>query len=128
MTIVIGVSVRLDPDMFASCSEVPLPVRIGDKWTGKILVCLKDGRRRFSELQVPLRGVTPKVLTESLRAMERDGLITRTAFPQVPPKVEYDLTPMGRTLLDLMDTCCDWTTEHLTELLEARKAYEERTA
>jgi DNA-binding HxlR family transcriptional regulator len=65
--------------MFAECETVPVPMRIGDKWTAKIITCLKAGPRRFSELQVPLRSITPKVLTESLRALERDGMITRTA-------------------------------------------------
>ncbi|MEU6427760.1 helix-turn-helix domain-containing protein [Microbispora sp. NPDC046973] len=70
----------LDPDMFAHChaSESPL-IRIGDKWTGRIIRCLESRPRRFSELQIPLRGITPKVLTETLRAMERDGLVERTA-------------------------------------------------
>ena len=114
--------------MFHDCANVPVPVRVGDKWTAKILVCLKDGKRRFSELQVPLQGVTPKVLTESLRAMERDGFVVRHAYPEVPPRVEYEITDLGRTLLELMETTCNWTAAHLTELLQARQAYQERTA
>ncbi|WDZ82453.1 winged helix-turn-helix transcriptional regulator [Micromonospora cathayae] len=117
----------LDPAMFAECVDGPSPVRVGDKWTGKILACLKTGRRRFSELQVPLPGITPKVLTESLRAMERDGMVTRTAYPEVPPRVEYELTPLGHALLELMSTCCDWTAAHLDELRDARRAYEQRS-
>lgn len=113
--------------MFAECEDAPLPVRVGDKWTGKIMVCLKTGRRRFSELQVPLQGITPKVLTESLRAMERDGIVTRTAYPEVPPRVEYELTPLGHALLELMNTCCDWTAAHLDQLRDARRAYEQRS-
>lgn len=114
--------------MFHECQDVPVPVRVGDKWTGKILVCLKDGKRRFSELQVPLRGITPKVLTESLRAMERDGFVVRRAYPGVPPRVEYEVTDLGRTLLELMETTCQWTATHLAEVLNARQAYQERTA
>lgn len=113
--------------MFSGCQDVAVPVRIGDKWTAKILVCLKDGKRRFSELRVPLPGVTPKVLTESLRAMERDGFIVRRAYPEIPPRVEYELTDLGRTLLELMETTCAWTATHLAELLEAREAYRQRT-
>jgi DNA-binding HxlR family transcriptional regulator len=127
-TIVAGtlasVSQSLDPDMFAGCAPVAAPIRIGDKWTGKIIRCLETGRRRFTELQVPLRGITPKVLTETLRAMERDGLITRTAYAEIPPRVEYDLTPLGRTLLKPMAACCDWAQAHLPELLDARQAHE----
>ncbi len=112
--------------MFAGCTPVAPLIRIGDKWTGKIIACLRPGPRRFSELQVPLRGITPKVLTESLRAMERDGLITRTAYAEIPPRVEYELTPLGRSLLEPMAACCGWTKAHLSELLNAREAYKHR--
>ena len=88
------------------------------------VACLRDGPRRFSELQVPLRGITPKVLTESLRAMQRDGLLNRTAYDQVPPRVEYELTALGRTLLAPMAACCAWSEQHLSELLDARRALE----
>lgn len=106
--------------MFADCGHVDPPIRIGDKWTAKLITCLRDGPRRFSELQRPLTGITPKVLTESLRAMQRDGLITRTAYEEIPPRVEYALTPLGRSLLEPMAACCDWTRQHLGELLAAR--------
>jgi DNA-binding HxlR family transcriptional regulator len=110
--------------MFATCATDNPPIRIGDKWTAKIITCLRDGPRRFSELQVPLRGVTPKVLTESLRAMQRDGLLTRTAYDERPPRVEYQLTPLGRTLLEPMAVSCAWSERHLPELRQARLAYE----
>lgn len=112
--------------MFAGCEEVHVPVRTGDKWTAKILKCLEGGRRRFSELQVPLRGITPKVLTETLRALERDGMITRTAHGGAPPRVDYELTSLGRTLLEPLAAQCAWTRAHLAELLAAREAYAER--
>jgi len=118
----------LDPAMFDDCGDVLGPVRIGDKWTARILVCLKDGRRRFSELRVPLRGITPKVLTESLRAAERDGFVERHAYPEIPPRVEYEITDLGRSLLGVMETTCAWTAAHLTELIRARQAYLDRTA
>ncbi|MEU7980887.1 helix-turn-helix domain-containing protein [Micromonospora sp. NPDC049081] len=101
---------------------------MSNKWSAKIMVCLKDGRRRFSELQAPLQGVTPKVLVESLRAMERDGIITRTSYPGVPPRVEYELTDLGRSLLEQVSVWCDWAEEHLDELLAAREIYERRSA
>jgi DNA-binding HxlR family transcriptional regulator len=110
--------------MFADCVPDAAPMRIGDKWTAKIITCLRAGPRRFSELQVPLRGITPKVLTESLRALERDGMITRTAYPEIPPRVEYELTPLGHTLFEPMAAQCAWTREHLPELLAARGAHE----
>jgi len=110
----------LDPDMFAGCAPGTPLVRIGDKWTAKIVTCLRDGPRRFSELAVPLRGITPKVLTASLRAMERDGLLTRTAYPEIPPRVEYELTSLGRSLLEPMAACCAWTAQHHAAVLDAR--------
>lgn len=112
----------LDPDMFAACTHVA-PVRVGDKWTAKIIRCLEQGPRRFTELQVPLRGITPKVLTASLRAMERDGLLTRTAYPEIPPRVEYALTPLGRSLLAPMAAGCEWSRRHLSELIDARESW-----
>jgi len=114
--------------MFHACQDIPGPIRVGDKWTGRILVCLRDGTRRFSELQVPLAEITPKVLTESLRAMERDGLVLRTAYPGVPPRVEYSLTDLGRSLLEFMSTACTWTADNLAQILEARRAYESRVS
>jgi DNA-binding HxlR family transcriptional regulator len=112
----------LDPDMFTGCTAADPPIRIGDKWTARIIVCLRDGPRRFSELRGPLRTVTPKVLTESLRAMQRDGLVVRTAYDERPPRVEYELTALGRTLLEPMAACCAWSAQHLPAVLEARRA------
>ncbi|GAA1827821.1 hypothetical protein GCM10009682_53770 [Luedemannella flava] len=112
----------LDPDMFAGCVDDDPPIRIGDKWTAKVIVCLRDGPRRFSELLAPLRPVTPKVLTETLRAMGRDGLVARTAHGGMPPHVEYALTDLGRSLLTPMAATCAWTREHLPELRAAREA------
>ena len=108
--------------MFHGCEHVTPPIRIGDKWTGKIIKCLESGRRRFSELQVPLTGITPKVLTATLRAMERDGLVTRTVYAEIPPRVEYELSPLGRTLLTPMEACCEWSRAHLPDVLDARAA------
>jgi DNA-binding HxlR family transcriptional regulator len=120
-----GMGVPLDPDMFTGCPPATAPVRIGDKWTAKIMRCLEPGPRRFTELQVPLRGITPKVLTASLRAMERDGLLTRTAYDEIPPRVVYELTDLGRSLLDLQNAACEWSRAHLAELMAARESWEE---
>ncbi|MFG1703294.1 winged helix-turn-helix transcriptional regulator [Nonomuraea sp. M3C6] len=117
----------LDPDMFAGCPPVAAPVRIGDKWTAKIIRCLESGARRFTEIQAPLRGITPKVLTESLRAMERDGLLTRTPYEEIPPRVEYELTDLGRSLLEPMNAGCEWSRKHLAELMHARETWHAAT-
>ncbi|WP_261576289.1 winged helix-turn-helix transcriptional regulator [Frankia gtarii] len=119
----------LRPDMFhPACPNSVMPIRIGDKWSAMVVVCLEQGPRRFSELRVPMHITTPKVLTQTLRALERDGMITRTVHAEVPPRVEYELTSLGRALLDLIATSCRWADEHLPALLAARDAYASRTA
>jgi DNA-binding HxlR family transcriptional regulator len=101
-------------------------MRIGDKWTAKILRCLEEGPRRFSELRVPLHDVTAKVLTETLRSMERDGLVTRAEYREVPLRVEYSLTDLGRSLFGPLEAQCEWTRAHREELTRARDTYERR--
>ncbi|GIF42152.1 winged helix-turn-helix transcriptional regulator [Actinoplanes xinjiangensis] len=114
----------LDPEMFApECPSRLIPMQVGDKWTAMVVICLEAGPRRFGELLVPLRSVTKKVLAETLRAMERDGMVVRTEFPANPPHVEYELTPLGRSLLTLIAAGRDWCHEHLPDLIEARRAH-----
>ena len=96
--------------------------RIGDKWTVLVVLVLLNGPHRFSRLRLRIGGVAPKVLTQTLRALERDGIVTRTAYPEIPPRVEYELTPLGRSLLDLVDACRTWADKHLPALLEARSS------
>ncbi|MET9678476.1 helix-turn-helix domain-containing protein [Streptomyces sp. NPDC006482] len=119
----------LSPDLFRrpDCAGSPgRPIRVGGKWTAMVLRCLEDGTpRRFTELRVPLHWITPKVLTETLRSMERDGFLTRTVHDENPPRVEYALTPLGRSLIGPLDTACDWARAHAPEITEARAAYEE---
>jgi DNA-binding HxlR family transcriptional regulator len=104
------------------CPSDLLPIRFGDKWAGLIIRCLEDGPRRFSELRIPLRGITAKVLTQSLRALERDGMVRRTAYAEPVRRVDYELTPLGRSLLDPMAAACAWAERHWDELLDAREA------
>ena len=114
----------LDPDMFNPvCPSSAMPFRVGDKWTGMIVRCLQGGPRRFTELRIPLKGVAPKVLSETLRAMERDGLLTRTAYDENPPRVEYALTSLGRSLIPLLDAARAWSETHLPHLLAARRSH-----
>ncbi|WP_432085761.1 winged helix-turn-helix transcriptional regulator [Streptomyces sp. bgisy095] len=113
----------LDPDMFDPvCPSDLSPIRFGDKWAGMIIRCLEQGPRRFSELRIPLHGITAKVLTQSLRTLERDGLVTRTVHTGPARRVDYALTPLGRSLLAPMATACDWAAEHWDELIDAREA------
>jgi DNA-binding HxlR family transcriptional regulator len=116
---------QLDPEMFDPvCPSSAMPFQIGDKWTAMVVLCLEGGRRRFTEIRAPLRRVTPKVLTQTLRAMERDGLVTRTAYAEIPPRVEYELTPLGRSLLTLIAAVREWSRDNLPELLKARESHE----
>lgn len=105
----------------AVCPSRIVPIQIGDKWTALIVLRLEDGPRRFSELRAALGRVTPKVLAETLRAMERDGLVSRVSFDEVPRRVEYSLTPAGRRLLPLIEAVRAWSTEHLDAILAARR-------
>ena len=95
-----------------------------DKWTVQVVVALSAGTRRYGEIQRELGEVTPKVLTATLRQLEHDGLVQRTVYPVVPPKVEYSLTALGRTLRDALDNLCEWALEHQTDVEEARKRFE----
>ena len=95
--------------------------RIGDRWTALIVGVLEDGPRRFSEIRDAM-GITSKVLTQTLRTLERDGLITRIAYDESPPRVEYQLTPLGLTLREPLAAIRDWAEAHLPEILAARES------
>lgn len=117
----------LRADLFdPACPSTLTPFRIADKWGGMVVQCLADGPRRFSELRVPMHRVSPKVLTETLRALERDGMVARTVHPGIPRHVEYDLTDLGRTLLEPIEACRAWALQHLDRVRIAREAYEDR--
>jgi DNA-binding HxlR family transcriptional regulator len=114
----------LPADMFDElCPSSLNPIRFGDKWAALIIRCLEHGPRRFSELRVPLSRVTPKVLTTSLRSLERAGLVKRTVYDESTPHVEYELTPLGRSMLEPLAAACAWAEEHWDELLDAREAH-----
>ncbi len=100
--------------------------RIGDKWSVLILLTLRDGRLRFSDLKKAIGGITPKVLTQTLRTMERDGLLTREIFAEVPPRVEYELTPLGHSLEHPISVVATWAEQHLPQILYARKCHDRK--
>ncbi|MGK5732992.1 winged helix-turn-helix transcriptional regulator [Streptomyces sp. URMC 124] len=113
----------LDADMFDPVCPSPLvPFKVGDKWASLILRCLEDGPRRFSELKVPLRGITSKSLTQSLRGLERSGFVSRAEHEGPERRVEYALTPLGQGLLGPLDAACEWTRDHWDELIDAQEA------
>jgi DNA-binding HxlR family transcriptional regulator len=110
------------------CPSRVLLDRIGDRWTVLIVGSLgASGRMRFSELRDRI-GATPKVLTQSLRALERDGIIERKVYAEVPPRVEYWLTPLGEKLQEPIRLLKDWAETHIPEVLEARERHARLTA
>jgi DNA-binding HxlR family transcriptional regulator len=102
--------------------------RVGDKWSLYVIALLGGGTRRFSDLRRMIDGISQRMLTVTLRGLERDGLVVRTVHPTVPPRVEYALTPMGRTLLDTVRTLVQWADAHLADIDTARAAYDRRVA
>lgn len=100
--------------------------RIGDKWTLLVVATLHGERMRFGELQQRIPGVSQRMLTRTLRHLERDGLVRRTVFAEVPPRVEYDLTPTGRTLVEPAVTLAEWAIEHNPEIERSQRDYDER--
>ncbi len=88
------------------------------------MISLQSGTKRFSELQREIDGVSQKMLTQTLRGLERDGLLSRTIYPTVPPKVEYSLTALGNTLVELLTGIQDWSENHIESVLTAQEKYD----
>lgn len=108
----------------APCPSRQVLDRIADKWTALIVGCLSMGTKRYSELRAAIDGVSEKMLTQTLRGLERDGLVTRTVHPTVPPKVEYTLTELGSTLTSPLAVIRDWAESHINEINDARTRYD----
>ncbi|MEU4413547.1 winged helix-turn-helix transcriptional regulator [Nocardia salmonicida] len=108
----------------AECPARQLLDRIGDKWVSLAINALADGALRYSELGQRLAGVSQKMLTQTLRNLERDGLVTRTVLAEMPVRVEYRLTPLGEELLPVMRTIKGWAEQHMDQVLAARAAYD----
>ena len=100
--------------------------RVGDKWSVQIIARLGEGPARFSELKNEVEGVSQRMLTLTLRGLERDGLVARKVFAEVPPRVEYALTELGRTLLVPIRGLAEWAHEHRTSIQDARARYERK--
>jgi DNA-binding HxlR family transcriptional regulator len=98
--------------------------RVGDKWSVQLVALLRNGPKRFSDLRRAIEGISQRMLTLTLRGLERDGLVTRTIFPTIPPRVDYELTPMGRTLLDPILALASWAESHRFEIQAAREHYD----
>lgn len=118
---------QTQPDIFrADCLSRQVLELIADEWTPLVIYALEEGTMRFGQLLKRIDGISKKMLTQTLRAMERNGLVQRVVYPVVPPVVEYSLTPLGQTLIEAMHALRDWAYEHLQEVAQARREYEQR--
>jgi DNA-binding HxlR family transcriptional regulator len=116
-------SVAIDPEQ--ACPIGPVVDIVFSRWTTPILWSLNEfGRQRFSELERRITTITPKVMTQRLRQLERDGLIVRTYHPEIPPRVEYEISDLGRSLAPLFAHLAEWTSSNLAKVEDARHAYD----
>src|SRR6266851_1953537 len=100
--------------------------RVGDKWTVLVVSALGEGPKRFNELRRALGSISQRMLTLTLRGLERDGLVTRTAFPTIPPRVDYALTTLGHSLLEPVSRLGKWAHHHQAEIQDARARFDRR--
>lgn len=101
--------------------------RVGDKWSVQIVALLGSGPRRFNELRRSIEGISQRMLTLTVRNLERDGLVSRSVEPSIPPRVEYALTPLGETLLEPIKALASWATEHREAIQRSRERYDRST-
>ena len=112
-------------DMFKSaCPSRQVLDRVADRWTALVLLALSEGTMRFSELRRRIEGVSQKMLTQTLRGLERDGLAVREVFPTVPVTVQYTLTPLGESLLEAVQAIRSWAYRNIDEIDRARERYD----
>lgn len=101
--------------------------RIGDKWSVLVIMLLGDGPRRFNEIKRMVGGISQRMLTLTLRGLERDGLVTRTIFPTIPPRVDYELTALGHSLKEPVKNLGTWAFENLPQIQKSRETFDGRT-
>jgi len=109
--------------LHAACPTRMVLDLIADKWTALVVYLLGAGTKRYGELQREVGGISQKMLTQTLRRLEEDGLVRRVIYPEVPPRTEYSLTPLGQTLREPLSALSRWAIAHLPEVERARKAY-----
>jgi DNA-binding HxlR family transcriptional regulator len=110
----------------ATCPSRTSLARIANKWTAMVVIVLGGGRRRFGDIRSAVDGISGKVLTDTLRDLERDGLVKRYVYAEIPPRVEYELTPLGQTLHEPLRALGRWAEEHIAAVLAAREEYDAR--
>ena len=115
-------------DTREDCDVRQILDRIGDKWSLLVIALLDNRVLRFTELKKTIDGISQRMLTVTLRQLERDGLVRRTVHPVVPPRVDYELTPLGVTLHDTIQALVSWTEKHQNEIAAARATYDSREA
>lgn len=119
-----NLSNRLDPTLTAACPIRDVLDRIGDKWSVLLVKTLKDGPLRFGVLRREIGDISQRMLTETLRHLQRDGLLYRKVYPTVPPRVEYGLTDLGRSLLVPLDQLVEWSAQNHEVVKAARKEFD----
>jgi DNA-binding HxlR family transcriptional regulator len=113
------------PNPYAAACPTRLVLdRVADKWTVLILGLLANGPMRFNELRRRIEGLSQKMLSQTLKSLERDGLVSRKAFATVPVTVEYSITPLGQTLTSTVDALRIWAETHIGEVIDAQKRYD----
>src|SRR5215469_11685182 len=118
---------QTQPDIFrADCLSRQVLELIADEWTPLVFYALEEGTMRFSQLLKRIDGISQKMLTQTLREMERNGLVQRVVYPVVPPVVEYSLTPLGQTLREPINALRTWAYGHLQEVALSRREYDQR--
>ncbi|MEV0171015.1 helix-turn-helix domain-containing protein [Streptomyces sp. NPDC050803] len=116
---------RTEYDAFIrGCPTNQLLDRLSDKWVSLVVSALSAGPMRYSDLTRKIAGVSPKMLTQTLRTLERDGILSRTVTPSVPVRVDYELTPLGASLACLLTAVKDWAETHIEQVHEARERYD----
>ena len=100
--------------------------RVGDKWSVLIIELLGDGPKRFNEMKRMVGGISQRMLTLTLRGLERDGLLTRTIFPTIPPRVDYELTKLGRSLRCAVEPLGSWARAHVADIYKAREKFDSK--
>ena len=119
---------HIQPNVFdPNCGSRRVLNLIADRWTALVIYALDHETRRYSELEQMIGGISQKMLTQTLRRLERDGIVARTVYPVVPPHVEYALTPLGATLIAALRLLCQWAQENLGAVEAARHIHEQQT-
>ena len=111
-----------------ACPAHDVLSRVGDKWSVLVIALLDEGSKRFSELRRAIPGISQRMLTLTLRGLERDGLLTRTVTPSIPPRVDYELTQLGKTLLEPVIGLATWAEKNRVRIQEARNRFDQKAA